>query len=123
MKRLLFLLIPFVLLATEPEPVPNENGTAETAVQEKRLFYPPDEVSEAAISLRSELDDINASLKPSAEVSEKEAALPAFIEALETMRSDVNADDLQHRSVKQLIRLSEQSKVYRDELAEYEAIL
>ncbi len=123
MKHLLFFLIPFILWATDPEPTVNETKPDAKEQSVQKHFYAPDEVSEAGITLKNELADINASLVPSKEVADTEAALPAYIEALEAMRSKIADSGLHDVSIKALTRGLEQAQVYADELDGYEKTL
>ncbi|HHH72361.1 MAG TPA: mechanosensitive ion channel [Sulfuricurvum sp.] len=60
---------------------------------------------------------------PSKEVADTEAALPAYIEALEAMRSKIADSGLHDVSIKALTRGLEQAQVYADELDGYEKTL
>lgn len=123
MKQLLILLLPLLMLAADPQPAPESADQTEQVVQETKRFYTPDEVSEASVALNQELLEINASLTPSAEVVEMEASLPAYIDALVSMRKGIDTENLESASIKRLTRGLEQSKVFVDELGKYEEVL
>ena len=105
--------------AVATDVVASDNANENTA----EVFYRPDEVSEGGAALQKELSDINASLKPSTERVEIEAALPAYIEALKALRVELEKEDISGFSIKRLSRMIEQARVYIDQLAQYERTL
>lgn len=123
MKRwLMLLLVPFVLLsATEVPAAPAAADTAKTEKETKR-FYTTDEVSSASAALSGELDEINASMTLSADILQREASLPAYIDALEMMRSEIEKADIETYSINQLARAHEQATLYREQLDQYEKV-
>lgn len=123
MKLLLVLLLPLLIFAAEPEPAQEKSDQTDGTVQKTKPFYTPDEVSQASVALRQELSEINASLTPSKEIAEMEATLPAYVEAVGTMRAGVDTGSLENASIKQLTRTLENAKVYADELEKYDQTL
>lgn len=122
-RGLLFLLMPLLLLAvsnpSQKPPLPDPIEPAEQPIP----FLAPEEVSSAGVTLHNELAEINATLIAPEEVVQIQTALPAYIDALRTMRREIEADRIEQYSVKRLTRSLEQAAVYRDELDHYEKVL